>query len=197
MLNDTVYLRNIALSLEALAGTSGAEENPTVSGYLKRIQDATEALETNSPRVIAQSAVAVSHTGDINETTLATIAVPAGVMGINGQIEITASWSMTSSTNARTMRTKFGAMQLGGLALTTALASAQTFSRVANRNDAAVQVGGSASAASNPFSANANALTTGTVDTTAAVDITLTAQLAAAGETITLESYIVKVWPAA
>lgn len=57
MLNDTQYLRNIALNLEALAGTSGAEENSNVAGYLKRIEDATAALDGRVSQSLFRSAI--------------------------------------------------------------------------------------------------------------------------------------------
>lgn len=59
-------------------------------------------------RVIAASAVAVSHTGDTIETVLANIAIPAGAMGANGALHITAVFSYTNSANAKTLRIRLG-----------------------------------------------------------------------------------------
>ena len=47
----------------------------------------------NAPIILAQSAVAVSKTGDTNEATLASITIPAGAMGANGSLRLTTVWS--------------------------------------------------------------------------------------------------------
>lgn len=39
-----IYLKQIAEALEVLSGTSGAEENMSIAGYLTRIQEAAEVL---------------------------------------------------------------------------------------------------------------------------------------------------------
>src|SRR5213079_2421852 len=52
--------------------------------------------------VLAQSAVAASVTGTLTETVLATIAIPAGAMGVNGAIRVTALWSYTNSADTKT-----------------------------------------------------------------------------------------------
>lgn len=142
--------------------------------------------------VLAQSAVAVSHTGDTNETTIATAAIPAGAMGANGQVEIISLWTYTNSGNTKTLRIKFGGTNFLALATTTT-ASIQAYTRIANRNNAASQIGHQGS--NTGFNAQAGAVLTGAIDTTAAVNITFTAQLASAGETITLESYRIIMMP--
>lgn len=138
--------------------------------------------------VLAQSAVAMSHTGNTDETTLATITVPANAMGANGRIRIITNWSYTNSANNKQLRVRFGG--IGGtvylLATTTTTVSGRHITEIANRGAANSQFG---SPSNLNFGNNASAATTSAIDTTAAVDIVLTAQLTNSGETITLESY--------
>ena len=147
-----------------------------------------------SPQVLDQSAVAASHTGDTTEATLATITIPAGLLGANGQIEIETLWSYPNSANIKTARVRFGGQAVLGVQATNTQ-SRQEYVRVANRNAANSQV--SQSTASDGYgSLNAPVITTA-VDTSADTNITITGQLASAAETITLESYRVVVWPKA
>src|SRR5688500_6060251 len=60
------------------------------------------------PYVLAQSAVAASHTGNTTETTLATVTVPANAIGANGRLRVTSLWSHTNSANSKTLRVRFG-----------------------------------------------------------------------------------------
>jgi hypothetical protein len=147
----------------------------------------------SSPRILAQSAVAVSHTGDTNETTLATVTIPAGAMRANGSVEIISQWSGTASANNKTRKVKFGATVYHGVAATTS-PLVRVFTRIMNRGAANSQVGPNNNDA-NGWTASAGSLQTSAVDTTAAVSITFTGQLASAGETITLENYVVKLYP--
>lgn len=146
------------------------------------------------PKLLAASAVAASITGTLTETALATIPIPAGVLGLNGGIEIRSVWSTTNSANSKTMRTRLGGIggsQFMTLAVTTS-ATTSDERRIRNRNSASSQIG-SAPAGTTGYLANtANTLPTGAVNTAAAVDLVLSAQLANTGETITLESY--EVW---
>lgn len=147
-----------------------------------------------SPGVLAQSAVPASVTGTLSETTLATITIPAGAMGVNGSVRVRARFSYTGSTNNKAVRVRFGGAQLLFVdnANTAGNIGAQLLFDIANRGATNSQIGGSAGTGGvnaqiqNAFSASA-------IDTTAAVNLTLTAQLANTGETITLESYTVEI----
>lgn len=143
-------------------------------------------------QVLGQSAVAVSHTGNTTETTLATITIPAGAMGANGQVEIQTIFTYTNNANTKTIRHRFGGTQYAGSAATTT-GYTPLHSRIANRGATNSQYGNGNSG----FVAATGAGVTSAVDTTAAVDITLTAQLGNAADTITLESYHVVLWPKA
>jgi hypothetical protein len=141
----------------------------------------------------ASAATGMSHTGNTNETALATVTIPAGAMGLNGGLHIYTSWTYTNSGNGKTLRVRFG-----GVSGTSYLSSAPTTTaslsdmrRIRNRNSASSQVGGSANV-SNPLISQTTAIVTSSVDTSAAVDVVISGQLASAGETITLENY--EVW---
>lgn len=145
--------------------------------------------------VVAQSGAAQTLTGSTSETTLATITIPAGVLGPNGQVEVEALWSCTNSANNKTCRVKFGGTAFTSAVLTTS-AGVQTHTRIANRNATNSQVSLGATAVTG-FGGTSATATTGAVDTTADVTLLLTGQLASAAETLTLESYVVTVRPSA
>lgn len=153
------------------------------------------ALAKQGAGAFAQDATAQSITGTLTETTLATITIPAGSLGPNGSFEIETLWTVTNSANTKTLRVKLGSTAFANIAATTS-ASAQLHTRVANRNSAASQVG-FPSANSSGFGVSSAAVTTGAVDTSQDAIVTITGQLASAGETITLESYVVKLFPKA
>lgn len=143
------------------------------------------------PTLLAASAVAASITGTLTETALATIAVPPGAMGLNGGLQVWTTWTVTNSANNKTLRVRLGGIA-GAQYMANVLTTSTSFNdirRIRNRNSASSQVGGPASGT---FGAAGAAVVTSSLDTAAAQDISITAQLASAGETITLESY--EVW---
>ena len=145
-------------------------------------------------QVLGQSAVAASHTGNTNETTVATINIPAGSAGANGRIEVKAEFTFPSSANIKTLRIKLGATTLWSGTPTTATHFDVSLS-IANRNSASSQRW----RALHSSSGNTVGDTSGTasVDTSASVDITITVQLASGAETVTLESYQAILYPKA
>jgi hypothetical protein len=146
-------------------------------------------------KVIAASAVAASHTGNTDETVLATITVPAGAMGANGVVRVVAQYEMTSSANTKTTR-----MRADGISGTvfrtlahTTTAGYRDHMQIANRNATNSQVGHS-SGTSGGSGTSASANVTAAIDTTAAFDIVITVQLTNTGETMTLNSYLAEVF---
>lgn len=144
-------------------------------------------------RVLGASAIAASNAADTAELALATITVPAGIMGLNGILRISTEWSYTSSANNKLLKVRFSG--ISGTAFNSAVATTQTgghaVTMIANRNSAASQVGSSALFTNNS-GIIATATTTDTVNTAAATTISITGQKASAGETLTLESYLVE-----
>lgn len=161
-------------------------------------QSVQEALDTldevadGRVRSVAQSAVAVPHTGDTVETTLAPIVIPGGLLGPNGQVLVEYLISWPSSGNNKTFRVKFGGTLYQSMVVTTGV-HLQPHVRVANRGAANSQVG--AGTSNTGYISAGSAIVTSAVDTDEDVTILITGQLANAGETITLEGYIVTVFP--
>ena len=155
-------------------------------------QKAVKTYIDGKGSVLAQSAVAVSHTGDTSPFTFATIALPAGAMGANGQMEVEALFSCNNTTGSKTFQIKFGSAVITNLALASQMGT-QVHTRIANRNAQNSQVyqnnGITGYGNNNPL--------TSAVDTSAAVSITLTGQLANSADTCTLESYRVTLYPKA
>lgn len=147
--------------------------------------------------LLAQTGVAVAAlTGTTAETTLATVTVPAGMLGPNGALDILALWTFTNSANVKTLRVRLGGL-LGTAFLETtqtATAAAQTTTRIFNRGSVASQVGFVASVVSGGGNST-GAIVTSAIDTSAAVSLVITGQLANAGESITLQDYSVRALP--
>lgn len=142
--------------------------------------------------VTLQNAVAASVTGTTAETTLATITIPGGLLGPNGQFEIETLWSYTSSANLKTFNTKFDGVGIHTLGTNTnGQVSMTAHQRVANRNSQSSQVMHRSSTV-NYFAMITSAVTTSTVDTSVDKNLTISGVLASAGETITLESWVLR-----
>jgi hypothetical protein len=155
---------------------------------------AREAARLNSGiYVLAQSAVAVPHTGTTSETILAAVTVPAGAMGPNGRIRATAHYSYTNNANNKNLRMRFGGIAGHLIHVTTGTTTTNARIQVegANRNATGSQswlptsMGGG-------FGTNSGSLVVSSIDTTVAQDFCFLATLGNAADTITLESYLVE-----
>lgn len=150
-----------------------------------------------APRVLASSGVAVSHTGNTDETALLTLSIPAGSMGANGWLQISSTWGFSGANSTRTPR-----IRLGGIAGTAffAVANASTINshgdirRIHNRNATNSQVCFNLASASGGVGASSGAIVTGSLDTTTALDLVLSGQVANSGDTIILESYVIEIF---
>lgn len=142
--------------------------------------------------ILGASGTLVSGAADTNENTLATIVVPAGAMGINGIVRVTTLWTVTNSANNKTLRVRFGGTAFLDVTVTT-VAAVSDLRQIQNRASAASQIGKPVGGmGAGGWGTATSAVTTATVDTSAAVSITITGQKASAGETISLESYLVE-----
>jgi hypothetical protein len=144
--------------------------------------------------LLGASAVAAPHTGNTNETALATVTIPAGAMGTSGGLHIYATWTYTNSVNNKMPRIRLGGIGgtvLSGQTLTTT-SLFNDFRRVRNRGVANSQVASNGASGSVPFGAAAISLPALSVDTSVTFDLVFSAQLALGSETMTLESY--EVW---
>jgi len=145
-------------------------------------------------QIAGSGGAAVALTGSTSETVLKTVNIPAGALGPNGQIRVSALTSAgANNANAKTVRWRMGAGIGGSSFQSYSLAStltAEVLRRVANQNSQSVQV---VSSAGLPSFTNAGAaVATMAINTAAAFDITITGQLADAGDTLTLNSWLVE-----
>lgn len=145
------------------------------------------------PYALAQSAVAVSHTGNTTETTLATITIPAGAMGPNGRVTIITDWITTNNANTKTVKIKFaGTSYLNYTGLTSA-GSGRFITIVRNVNSAASQKSLNSSYLTF-ITSSSTANITSSADTSASdTTILITGQLAVGSDTMTLDGYSVEV----
>lgn len=198
-------------AIKALAGAVGSSAlTMSTARMLGRSTAGTGALEEisldpslslsggvlKSSVLIAQSAAAVTLTGTTTETTMATVTVPANVMGANGRIEIDVAWSHTNNANNKTEKVKFGGTSYSNVVTTTSSTNNQKLF-IANRNATNSQTGqqaGGVGTTASPYGLGSVSYVTSAIDTTSAVSITFTGQLANTTDTIVLESYSVKLW---
>lgn len=151
----------------------------------------------DGPQVLGRSGVVASLTGTLTETALATITVPANMMGLNGGLLIMMGWSYTSSANTKTFRARFGGIA-GVEYLLATLTTNVTLSdqrRIRNRNSASSQTGQQSLGSSGGFGGSSGLQQTSSIDTTADTSLVLSAQLANTGDTARIETYDVWLLP--
>jgi hypothetical protein len=142
--------------------------------------------------ILQTSAVALPHPGTITtEYTFATVTIPAGLLGLNGLIEVDAVFSYTNNANTKTFRYKHGGNNFLSTSAT-ATSSASFIKRIQNRGVANSQIG-EAPTSQAPGGTNANAPYTASVDTAVTSSILITGQLAVGTDSMTLERYTVRV----
>ena len=139
---------------------------------------------------LAQSAVAVSLTGTTAETVLASVTVPAQMMGPNGSLRITPIWSVTNNANSKTANVKFGGTIHSSPALASAVSASHEFV-IRNRGTLNSQISFSGAPGTNSASANA----TSSINTALDQVVQITGQLANASDTLVLEGYTVELIP--
>lgn len=150
----------------------------------------TNWLPVGGSVVLTESAVASSVTSTTALTTLASVTIPAGIMGTDGQLRITTLWSAgANNANVKTAYIKFDTNSLQSFNLASVLA-AQSLAYTRNRGSASSQINWVNSIT--PFTTTAAALLTSTVDTSTDKNILLQAQLANSSDTVTLEAYSVE-----
>jgi hypothetical protein len=140
--------------------------------------------------LLASTAVASAlHTGTLTETTIDTISIPGNLMGLNGSLEYVIRWSATNSANTKTFRARFGGTIVNDPQITSGTATIGMLGRITNRNSLSSQLGANGSGV---YSGTPNAWRNATIDTSAAVNLTITAQLNNIADSITREAY--EVW---
>jgi hypothetical protein len=157
-----------------------------------------------NPVVIGRSGVAVPNSSSTNsaEFNLAAVAIPAGLLGLNGSLDIDLLYTFTGSTNSKSINvrhnTTSAALSGGTLLVTSATTTAgdvayRTKTELHARNSQASQAARAAAHLVGGFSSGA--LLAPTIDTSAASYINFNGIKALGSETMTLEWYEVTLRP--
>ncbi len=179
------------------SGAGAAEEIACTAAGRALIDDAdarAQCATLGTWRVLGASAVASSVTGTTTKTALATVSIPGGVIGANGRLRVTCHFSTTASTNNKTLSWEYGATAFLNFTQNGATIGGYRDQReMANVNAENAQKSWWSSQA--PFGIGINSVSTGAgVDSTVSQDLVFYGTLANAGETITLESYVVELF---
>ena len=149
----------------------------------------TKWVRLNPIKIFSLSAP-FSSTGSTSVVTLATITIPAGLLGANGKLKIYPLWSTTNNANAKTLRLNFGGM-LCSTMTSQSVPNNSGLLIIRNINSESVQKCSSGLVAG--IGSSAGSIASPTVDTSAATTITITGQLAVGTDTMTLEDLFVEV----
>jgi hypothetical protein len=172
------------------AGTRRRVSDLGISPGMVLVTDGTRWLPDGLQliaRITTDQTVTASST---NEVVVATVTIPANLLGVNGGLRFESWWTSTNSANVKTVRARLGGgsgTQISSNAWTTS-ATGFFSTRVFNRNSASSQVMGIAGNRSSDTLLTMNAQTTTAIDTTAALDLVLTGQKATGSETLTLNA---------
>jgi hypothetical protein len=145
--------------------------------------------------IIHKSAVTAGHTGDTNETIVRTITIDAGSMGANGQIH-GQFWIAAAANNGniKTVRVRWGGISgtVVSQHVLTSLVSRNFLFSVMNQNNASAQLLGMPITTAGGLGTSTGSMPTATLDTTAAVDLVVTVELADSSDTVNLRAGIVE-----
>lgn len=146
--------------------------------------------------LVYQSAVQATAPADTNYNSLATVTIPGGTMGANGRAEVFAVWQMTNNVNGKLVGVRVSSAT-GTVIIQNSVpsqASCTMLGSWANRNSQSSQVTGTPNV-SGGLGGTTTVVNTTTVDTSGDVALHFSAQKSTAGDTITLESYRVLIYP--
>lgn len=204
MLRNAASLSNYPTStwagLPAAASAQGQIVRVTDFGVagvgLLVISDGTRWLPIGG-QVLARSNASVAAPADTNEDILATINLPAGLMGLDGSVRVRAHFSYTNSANTKTLRARLGGA--AGTVYNQIAATASTYAAfeiwISNRGAANSQLGAPNGISLFSSGGVAAVAVTSAVDTSAATTVVLTGQKALGTETVSLDRYIAEIWP--
>ncbi len=162
-------------------------------GSLWRSDGSTWGIVGGSVVLDAYGADLTVTAASTSEIDLVTLNIPAGLIGLNGQLVVTHFWEATNNANVKTMRVKLGGTAF--FANATAINSNAIFmppsTIIWNRNSQSAQMA-FAAANGNTTVATSTAKTTGTVDTSVATSLVISGQKATGSDTLTLLGYRVE-----
>jgi len=148
----------------------------------------TKWVRLNPIKIFSLSA-AVVLTGTTSVVTLATITIPAGLLGENGKLKIYPLWATTNNANVKTLRLNIG----GPLSTMTSQSVPNNSGLLIIRNINSESVQKCSSGLVAGIGSSIGSIASPTIDTSAETTITITGQLAVGGDTMTLEDLFVEV----
>ena len=149
----------------------------------------TTWVRLNPIKIFSLSAPVVL-TGSTSAVTLATITLPAGLLGANGKLKIYPLWATTNNANVKTLRAIFS----GSTCTTMTSQSVSNNSGlviIRNTNSESAQKTSSGLVAG--IGSSFGSIASTTIDTTAATTLVISGQLAVDTDTLTLEDLFVEV----
>ena len=149
----------------------------------------TKWVRLNQIKIFSLSAP-FSSTGSTSVVTLATITIPAGLLGANGKLKIYPLWATTNNANVKTLRVLFGGSTCSTMP-TQNVPNNSGLIIIRNANSESSQKCSSGLVAG--IGASSGSIASTTIDTSAATTITITGQLAVGTDTMTLEDLFVEV----
>jgi len=149
----------------------------------------TKWVRLNPIKIFSLSAPVVL-TGTTSATTLATITIPAGLLGANGKLKIYPLWATTNNANAKTLRLNIGGM-LCSTITSQSVPNNSGLLIIRNLNSESAQKCSSGLVAG--IGASFGSIASITIDTTAATTLVISGQLAVGTDTLTLEDLFVEV----
>lgn len=169
------------------------ENGPINFASIAAVLGLPAGLRYSLPVLLAASGAAVSHTGNTNETILATVSLPGNTMKAKSALRITTLWTVNNDADAKTGRIRLGGLS-GAQIMALNMASTVTYQLqhiVRNRDVINSQVFQVVTAGSS-FTNSSGSPGTASIDMSVAQDLVFTAQLASGADSITLESYMVE-----
>ena len=156
------------------------------------ISDGTYWEKVHPVKLYTTGSTTTAVTNTTAETQVASFTLPGGVMGMNGVLRLWPMLSQTNSANGKTLRIKLGA----ATAITQAFggagsASAYGILTIRNLNSQSSQK--STQGGSLGVGTTSSAIGTSAADTSADITVSLTVQMGALAETVTLEHLFVEV----
>lgn len=183
-----VSITTVAGDTATFVGESG--------GVVRCLHYTTSQFNTRAPRVLGDGA-GLNVPADTSEDTLATVTIPASVMGARGTVRITSEWSVNNDASSKTARIRFS----GGAGTATFSADllnetrAIVVTEIKNTTATNVQRFNSVSQLITGATITTASQGSAAVDTTAATTLVFTGQKADSTDTMTLNHYRVELIP--
>jgi hypothetical protein len=162
----------------------------TLNEFICISNAAAAARWRHKPRIF--QGVGATITGTTSETESVSIALPGGLFGASGRLEIVSTWLVNNDASGKTARIRFGVANdlTGTQFLSLSVASTLVFAdeRAIQNLTTGTQIS-SIAAADAGFGLRGNTLTSGTIDTTLATYLVFSGQLTDSADSIAVSTY--------